>query len=119
MELSDLILKSHRNAYNKCFWEDEECVIEKMVASNLFGQKDINVARQAFMAQKLMLIASELGEALEALRKGDAINFREELADVIIRMADMAGGYDIDLETEIKDKMQKNKARPKKHGKEF
>lgn len=46
-------------------------------------------------------------------------NFKEELADVAIRLGDLAGGLDIDLQSEITKKMDKNKDRPYKHGKAF
>ena len=39
-----------------------------------------------------------------------------ELADVIIRIADMCGMYGIDLEAAIAEKMEYNKTRPFKHG---
>lgn len=67
----------------------------------------------------LMLIVSELGEALEALRKDDLDNFSEELADVAIRLFDLAEGRGIDLETAILKKIEINKQRPYKHGKKF
>lgn len=66
----------------------------------------------------LMLIVSELGEALEAHRKGDMKNFAEELADVAIRLGDLCGGLDIDLEWEIIQKMEYNQTRPRLHGKD-
>ncbi len=42
-----------------------------------------------------------------------------ELADVVIRVADMCGLYGIDLEDAIKKKMSYNRTRPKLHGKKF
>ena len=39
-----------------------------------------------------------------------------ELADVVIRIADMCGLYDIDLEAAIREKMAYNSTRPLKHG---
>jgi NTP pyrophosphatase (non-canonical NTP hydrolase) len=66
-----------------------------------------------------MLITGEVAEAHEALRKSDFDNFKEELADIVIRVADLAGGLDIDLEDEILKKMEKNTLRPYKHGKKF
>lgn len=39
-----------------------------------------------------------------------------ELADVVIRIADMCGLYGIDLEEAIKDKMAYNESRPMRHG---
>ena len=39
-----------------------------------------------------------------------------ELADVVIRVADMCGQYGIDLEAAIIEKMKYNQSRPYKHG---
>jgi NTP pyrophosphatase (non-canonical NTP hydrolase) len=39
-----------------------------------------------------------------------------EMADVVIRIMDMAGYYGIDLEQAIIDKIKYNKTRPYKHG---
>lgn len=67
----------------------------------------------------LMLTVSELAEALEADRKNDAANFREEIADTFIRLFDLCGGLGIDIEPEIEKKRVKNMARPYKHGKKY
>ena len=64
----------------------------------------------------LMLITTEVAEAAEAVRIGDVANFGEELADVVIRVLDCAATLGIDLEKEILEKVEKNKARPIKHG---
>lgn len=64
----------------------------------------------------LALIHSEVSEALEADRKGDAENFVEELADVCIRIFDLCGSRGIDLEKAILEKMKRNKTRTHKHG---
>lgn len=64
----------------------------------------------------LALIGSEVSEALEAFRKTDKENFREELADTMIRVLDLCGGLGIDIETEILNKMEKNRNRGFKHG---
>lgn len=82
----------------------------------------------------LMLIVSELSEALEADRKisnfTDNIesgvlkldaytHFEEEIADTFIRLFDLCGYLNIDIEKVIKMKMEKNKERPRKHGKRY
>ncbi|MGO4890310.1 MazG nucleotide pyrophosphohydrolase domain-containing protein [Anaerobacillus sp. MEB173] len=64
----------------------------------------------------LALIHSEVSEALEADRIGDKDNFVEELADVCIRIFDLCGSKEIDLETAILKKMDRNKQRSYKHG---
>ena len=93
-----------------------------------------------------MLITSELGEALEAARKGywsathspnaalsieDEEKFKEyyqihikgryeeEIADAIIRLLDHAGYMEIDVNAHVLAKMRYNAMRPYKHGKEF
>jgi NTP pyrophosphatase (non-canonical NTP hydrolase) len=64
----------------------------------------------------LALIHSEVSEALEADRKGDQENFVEELADVCIRIFDLCGAKNMDLEKAITEKMDKNRGRSYKHG---
>jgi NTP pyrophosphatase (non-canonical NTP hydrolase) len=75
--------------------------------------------RQFSMVSSLMLMVSELSEALEALRKDDRSNMEEELADVFLRLADFAGHHDVDLEAEVQKKMTKNRERDPLHGKKF
>jgi NTP pyrophosphatase (non-canonical NTP hydrolase) len=64
----------------------------------------------------LALIHSEASEALEAFRKDDKKNFEEELADIVIRVMDCARGLQIDLDSAILSKMEKNKHRGWRHG---
>jgi NTP pyrophosphatase (non-canonical NTP hydrolase) len=77
-------------------------------------------------SELLMLIVTELAEVCEALRHGDpkstVIPFSsvaEELADAVIRIADMAQGLGIPLSEAILAKLEYNKKRPYKHGKHF
>lgn len=88
----------------------------------------------------LMLVVSELSEAMEADRKGRYANFdkyykgiahgdpfetyikdsfEDELADVIIRILDLCGAKDIDIEKHIELKMKYNQTRDKMHGKKY
>ena len=68
---------------------------------------------------KIALIMTELGEAIEGHRAEDYDNFREEMADVFIRLLDLTGALGIDIEAEIQEKMQTNLKRPYKHGKKY
>ena len=52
-------------------------------------------------AEALALIHSEVTEALDAHAARDAINFAEELADITIRVGDLAGSLDLDIEREV------------------
>ena len=76
-----------------------------------FWEKERNVG------EALMLIVTELAEAMEGYRKKDDANFKEELADTYIRLFDLCGGLGIDIEKEIAEKTERNKSRPYKHGK--
>lgn len=65
---------------------------------------------------KLMMIVTELSEAMEAVRDGDEDNFREELADTMIRILHLCGAMGIDISQEVTKKMAKNLARGHRHG---
>ena len=69
------------------------------------------------MPEKLMLVVTELSEAMEAYRREDLENFKEEIADTFIRLCDICGSVNIDIEREIRTKMEVNKKRPYLHGK--
>jgi NTP pyrophosphatase (non-canonical NTP hydrolase) len=94
MTLSELSALCHRIAKEKGFWDQERNI-----------------------GEALMLIVTELAEAMEAYRKEDDPNFREEIADTFIRLLDLCGGLDIDIAAAIAQKTEKNKGRPYKHGK--
>jgi len=69
------------------------------------------------MPEKLMLVVTELSEAMEAYRHDDTENFAEEIADTFIRLCDICGSIGLDIEDAIERKMEVNKRRPFKHGK--
>jgi len=98
MNINELVRKSHKMAKEKGFWEPNGWVS---------------------VPTKLMLIVTELGEACEADRRGDMKNFNEELADVFIRLADLCGRLEIDIEEEITKKMSINSKRKLRHGKKY
>lgn len=69
--------------------------------------------------EKLMLIVSEVSEAMEGDRKDlmdDKLPHRKmlevELADAVIRIFDLAGRKDLDLGTAIAEKLAFNAVRP-------
>ncbi len=74
---------------------------------------------KALVAEKLCLIHSEVSEGMEGHRKGrmdDKLPHRPmlevELADAVIRIADLAGALGLDLGGAIAEKMAFNAVRP-------
>lgn len=87
--------------------------------NTLVVNKLMPVEHNTIKATKLMLVVSELGECLEAIRKGDKANEVEEIADAVIRLLDYAGTYRLQLADAIIKKMAVNEGRPYMHGKAF
>jgi NTP pyrophosphatase (non-canonical NTP hydrolase) len=79
--------------------------------------RDVVATQQ--LAAMVGLIAGEAHEAIQELRKNDLEKFWEEIADVLIRVLDLCGEYDIDIGAVVNDKMDYNATRPPKHGKVF
>lgn len=117
IEVKNLIKDAYDNSKKHGFWEDVDVNKLRPFFKNKGG--NLNIEDVNSLSNRLMLITEEVSEAHEALRKKDYENFKEELGDIVLRVSDLAGGLDIDLEEELKKKMEKNKSRPYKHGKEF
>lgn len=104
--LNDLAAKIYEANAAKGFWDNERNI-----------------------GELLMLVVSELGEALEAHRKGrmndpkiegfQKDTFEDEIADTFIRLFDLAGGLGIDIEKNITQKLEYNASRPRLHGKKY
>ena len=69
-----------------------------------------------FIPTKLCLLHSEVSEALEGFRKNDFENFKEELADIFIRLLDLSTGLNIDMTETVLKKLVVLKERKFKHG---
>jgi hypothetical protein len=79
------VIEAHGIAREHGWWDDAPT-----------WQDDPNLRRQV-IGNKLMLIVSEAGEANDALAANDTAEFAEELADILIRGADLAGFLGIAL----------------------
>ena len=102
----ELAEEIHKNAVAKGFWD--------------------KTVDPIFVAKQMMMIVSEVSEAMEALRKDmNPDQISDEFADIIIRTLDLyagiaeAGYVKKSLDYAIKEKMEKNSHRPKKHGVRF
>lgn len=124
MKISELQTRAYDHAKNKGFWEDyEEATFDAWPSQTA-------AVEAAFIGQKLALIHSEVSEALEEVRAGiyEATHLSgekpeglpSELADIVIRVADLCGALEIDLESTIIEKLDYNsRSRGHKHGKQF
>ena len=106
--LDSLAVDLHKNAVVKGFWPEIEDV------------DDI------FVAKQLMMIVSEVVEAMEAIRKEKGEEeITKEFADILIRTLDLyagiveAGYTRLSLDHVLKEKADFNKTRPEKHGVRF
>lgn len=107
MELNELVKRAHETAVRHGFWEPAPEI-----------------------GTSIALIHSELSEALEEARSGKQnLYFNAgsdkpegiavELADAVIRIADLCGHLGIDLDDIVRRKMDYNDKRPHKHGRLF
>lgn len=124
--MNELINTAHTAAKEKGFWDKPS------------GHE----VELSFITQKIMLIVSELSEAVEALRDEKFTNnevrtqmvikfdtnvfkehikntFEDEIADTFIRLLDLCGYMNIDIDTHIALKMKYNKSRGYKHNRKF
>jgi NTP pyrophosphatase (non-canonical NTP hydrolase) len=150
MELKDIIEQSNTIATEKRFWEDYDISIKKMKGlPDQYTDDDIERIKMAFYNEKIALILSELGEAVESMRLGRFYKggkkgieellksskessmypstfithvkdtFEDEISDTFIRLCDLCYKMNIDIETFIKLKLEYNKRRDDRHGKKF
>ena len=121
-ELKELISKAGVNANNHG-WVIVWCTANDIVKDpTLISQSRILqgaiLGKQKILTvgDALALLHSEVSEALNAHRNDDQDNFKEECADIAIRLFHMCYDLKIDLNQAIKEKMKINEQRPVNHG---
>ena len=105
--MQDFTKRAHQTAISKGWWD---------------GVDDAD----AIVPEKLCLIHSEVSEALESYRNGEDMlwitdfgkpeGLLAELADVVIRCADLSEALGLDLGSAMSAKMDYNDTRPHRHG---
>lgn len=112
-----LVEASHGASVDAGWWKQDKRDLKVVLAHPASPSEQFLGA--AIVGQKLCLIHSEVSEAMEGHRKGlmdDKLPHRTmievELADAVIRIADLAGALDLDLGGAIAEKMAFNKIRP-------
>ena len=89
--INDLVDDCHEIARDHGFWDDRD------------------PSNPLHILAALMLVTTEVAEAAEAVRQPKFGNLEEELADIVIRVFDLAGVLQFNLEQAIVDKMEKNR----------
>lgn len=64
-------------------------------------------------------VAAEGHELADAIRSGDPLRVEEEIADVLLRVLDLAHVLGVDAEKAVARKHAFNRTRPKRNGKVF
>ena len=126
MHVRDLQARAFATAEAHGFWDDWHALDQ--------SGEHRDRGRRLVVDEKLALIHSELSEALEEVRDagsdfdrlrtirhredGKPEGFAVELADAIVRIADLADALGVNLTTALEEKMAFNETRPPKHGRE-
>ncbi|MBE9490860.1 MAG: hypothetical protein IMY67_11240 [Bacteroidetes bacterium] len=122
--INKLAEKVHQNAKNKGFHDDEKnigemlCLIHSEVSEALEADRIDNYIEGVNI--KIFSTAEKPGITWENLFEAAIKNtFEDELADIMIRVMDLAALKGIDLDSHIAAKMRYNETRPTKHGKKY
>ena len=122
--LNELRNQIHSNAVSKGFWDNEiHNIPEKLALIHSEVSEALESLRTNNWAEispsKLLNDVQGTEEFIQKYKESIKPSFEAELADIIIRTLDLAGFYNIDIESHIYAKMKYNSSRPYKHGKQF
>lgn len=120
--INELAKKVHQNARDKGFFDSEKNIGEMLCLIHSEVSEALEADRIGFYCLVVMKAVNgwEDDEAFKTHFTETVKNsFEDELADIIIRVMDLAAFKNIDLEEHIKAKMRYNSLRGHKHGKKY
>ena len=132
--INTLIKLAHEKAKNGGWWDAERNVPELLMLIVSELSEGLEALRKDYHADKSVvadlyndLVVNSHDEEFilsesdwkASFEKSVKNSFEDELADVAIRLFDLCGGLNVDLEKHIDLKMKYNSMRGYKHGKKF
>jgi len=121
--LRNLGIQIHANAVKKGWWEKDRnmgemlALVHSEVSEALEADRNAKYADWMYDTPPIISVESyKDGEFKETFEKYVKNTFEDELADVVIRVLDIAHSRGFDLEWHIVNKMRYNTMRPYKHG---
>ena len=117
MDLNNLRDEIYEDAVAHGLWEDADEFSKRYADGYPAQEKEMRIAH----SQRCLgtgLVFDEVEELCESAEDCDVDGVQEELADVIIMSLSVAGKLDIDIDAAVRRKMEINKGRAWKHGKE-
>lgn len=114
--LDYLAKEAHETAKKHGFYDDYENLETYLIVNDKIDWAEDY--RRSFVLEQLSKIDSEVGESVAVVQKQrDYSGLAEELADIIIRTMDLSEFLGFKIGEAVIHKMEKNTARPYKHGK--
>lgn len=117
--MNELVVKVHQNSVSKRWWGH-------------YGAGAPYTEHNQTFLEAMALVMTECAEAIEHFRHGLEVNqlvqfsdgdghlkpdgVPSELADIIIRVLDICGAWDVDIDEAFRLKMAYNATRPERHG---
>lgn len=101
------------------FIEPDDEAKRGVIVGKLFELNNKNKIIKSSFMDSVLMIGTEMAEAIEAYRINDRENLLEELVDILIRTLDLASGEGFtgeEFENALFLKMEKNSKRGYRHG---